>query len=205
MNSLLICSVAWLSVRSIASRAYRISSISSNYFARRSISGIPKYIGLKLMSTESGESADGGHAVTVPEISTDDKIVIETLQQHQRSAPKLSVAEEIRTLIENSIGYGVISTNSVQYEGYPTGSVVGFSLDQSGKPFFVFSTLSAHTTDILSNSKASLTVTSSEFKGAADGRITLIGDISRVAGDEIAQLRENYLKRHKDAFWIDFG
>lgn len=34
----------------------------------------------------------------------------------------------------------------------------------------------------------------------------LIGDIEKViASDEISSLREKYLKKHKDAYWIDFG
>lgn len=66
--------------------------------------------------------------------------------------------------MEQSIGFGVLSTNSVQYSGFPTGSVVGFWLDAQGLPFFSFSTMSAHTTDVNADGKVSLTVMASDFK-----------------------------------------
>ncbi len=36
------------------------------------------------------------------------------------------MAIQAKTLINDSIGYGVLSTNSIDFPGYPTGSVVGF-------------------------------------------------------------------------------
>jgi hypothetical protein len=128
------------------------------------------------------------------------------LQQHQSKVVRLPMAEEIRTILSQSSGFGVISTNSVQYPGYPTGSVVGFQLDENGNPFFVFSSMSFHTKDIKQDGRSSLVVTAKNFKGAAEGRITLIGEISKVADDyRLRSLREQYLQRHKDAYWIDFG
>lgn len=83
---------------------------------------------------------------------------------------------------------------------------MGFELDDSGLPFFVFSTMSAHTRDINKDSRCSLTVLANDFKGAAQGRVVLIGDVKKL-NDQVKQvaLREKYLKRHKDAYWIDFG
>lgn len=116
------------------------------------------------------------------------------------------MATEVKTLLSTSIGFGVLSTNSFDYPGYPTGSVVGYELDDEGYPFFVFSTMSAHTKDVLKDGKMSLTVMASDFKGAAEGRVVLVGDVVKVFDKErIANLREKYLKRHKDAYWIDFG
>jgi hypothetical protein len=44
------------------------------------------------------------------------------------------------------------------------------------------------------------------FQGAADGRIVMIGDVKKVFDKEkLAKLRERYLAKHSDAFWIDFG
>lgn len=126
-------------------------------------------------------------------------------QEHQKSAARLTNAEEVRTLIENSNGYGVLSTNSKQYDGYPTGSVVGFSLDDDGHPFFVFSSMSAHTQDVAEDKRVSLTVMANDFKGAAEGRVVLIGDVVPLEEDKKAMYRELYMKRHPDAFWIDFG
>jgi putative heme iron utilization protein len=75
-----------------------------------------------------------------------------------------------------------------------------------GLPFFSFSTMSAHTTDIVKDGKVSLTVMASDFKGAAEGRIVLIGNVEKVADEEKKKsLRELYLSKHKDAYWIQFG
>lgn len=131
--------------------------------------------------------------------------LMEKLNKHQASTPRLSHAEEIRTLIQQSTGYGVLSSNSVQYPGFPTGSVVGFSVDKLGNPFFAFSSMSAHTKDILADGRCSLSVTTKDFKDASDGRIVLIGSISKLPADKIAEYRDIYLQKHKDAYWIDFG
>eukprot|EP01035_Chromulina_nebulosa_P017340 gene17340-22886_t len=151
--------------------------------------------------------SDGHDSSSItPTISKDDEILITKFKEHQQSAARLSYAEEVRTLISQSIGYGVLSTNSVQYPGYPTGSVIGFAVDEQGLPFFSFSTMSAHTKDVQLDGKVSLTITAKDFKGASEGRVVLIGDVSPVPkGDETTTLRDKYLAKHKDAFWIDFG
>ena len=131
------------------------------------------------------------------------------VMEHQKTAAKLSQAEDARSLVGYSTGYGVISTLSKSLDGYPSGSVVGFAPDEKGLPVFCFSTMSGHTTDLLvspEGAKASLTVTASGFAGAADGRVTLTGDVRRVSdASEVAELRELYRAKHPDAFWVDFG
>jgi putative heme iron utilization protein len=90
--------------------------------------------------------------------------------------------------------------------GFPGGSVVGFAPDDQGRPLFVFSGMSSHTQDIQANSKCSLTVASKEFKGAADGRVNLMGTCERLKDpEEIAKAKEIYLAKHPGAFWVDFG
>lgn len=84
--------------------------------------------------------------------------------------------------------------------------MVGFAPDEEGRPLFVFSGMSSHTQDILSDPKCSLTVASKEFKGAADGRVNLMGTCGRVKdAEEIAKAKEIYLEKHPGAFWVDFG
>jgi putative heme iron utilization protein len=127
-------------------------------------------------------------------------------KERQAALPRPTFAEEVKTLIDRSIGFGVLSTNSLQYPGFPTGSVVGFQTDQAGLPFFSFSTMSAHTNDLLKDGRASLTVMARNFQGAAEGRVVLIGKIKKVSDKEQREdLRARYLARHKDAYWIDFG
>ena len=90
--------------------------------------------------------------------------------------------------------------------GFPGGSVVGFAPDEQGRPLFVFSGMSSHTQDILVDPKCSLTVAAKEFKGAADGRVNLMGTCERIKDEEeIAKAKELYLQKHPGAFWVDFG
>lgn len=161
------------------------------------------------MST-SEEKKDTGHmapgGTEPPKMTEEEEKLLIAYREHQSKAARLNMAEEVRTLIEQSIGFGVLATNSDQYGGYPTGSVVGFALEDNGLPFFVFSTMSAHTKDVLKDSKTSLTVMAKDFQGAAEGRVVLIGDVVKVFDkDLIAKMREKYLARHKEAYWIDFG
>ena len=68
--------------------------------------------------------------------------------------------------------------------------------------------MSAHTKDVQRDGRCSLTVMAADFQGAAQGRVVLVGSVSQVAdGDALrkAVLREKYLAKHKDAYWIDFG
>eukprot|EP00596_Hydrurales_sp_CCMP1899_P000830 CAMPEP_0119042160 /NCGR_PEP_ID=MMETSP1177-20130426/14415_1 /TAXON_ID=2985 /ORGANISM="Ochromonas sp, Strain CCMP1899" /LENGTH=309 /DNA_ID=CAMNT_0007008759 /DNA_START=152 /DNA_END=1081 /DNA_ORIENTATION=- len=154
--------------------------------------------------TQNGHGVPAGKAQ--PPMSAEDEKIVADFRLHQSTAAKLSMADEVRTLIEQSIGYGVISTNSRGYDGYPTGSVVGFALNDDGSPFFVFSTMSAHTTDLLKDGRASLTVMANDFKGAAEGRVVLIADVVKVFdADEREKLRTKYLARHPGAYWADFG
>lgn len=107
--------------------------------------------------------------------------------------------------MEYSTGFGVLSTNSRTLEGYPGGSVVGFSLDDKGRPLFAFSSMSSHTGDLAADSRVSLTVTSATFKGAADGRVSLVGDVNKVPEEDLPSVREMYKKKHPNAYWVDFG
>jgi putative heme iron utilization protein len=71
---------------------------------------------------------------------------------------------------------------------------------------FTFSGMSTHTQDLTANPKCSLRVTAKDFKGAADGRVNLVGQVELLteeAEQEVA--RSVYLAKHPDAFWIDFG
>jgi len=163
----------------------------------------------RLFSSEE-KKTDTGHQSTtntnVPKMTPEEEKMLASFREHQSKAARPSMAEEVRTLIERSLCYGVLSTNSDQYPGYPTGSVVGFELEENGMPFFVFSSMSAHTKDVLKDGKASLTVMASDFKGAAEGRVVLIGNVKKLHDKERqVKLRDKYLARHKDAYWIDFG
>jgi len=139
------------------------------------------------------------------ELSADEKAVQDRVSIHQSEQVKLGSSEEIRTLVEYSHGFAVMSTNSQTLEGYPSGSVVGFAPDEQGRPIFTFSGMSTHTQDLLTDSRCSLTVAAKSFKGAADGRVNLVGDVVKVPAAEREACRATYLKKHPGAFWADFG
>lgn len=65
--------------------------------------------------------------------------------------------------------------------------------------------MSGHTQDVLVDPKCSLTVASQDFKGAADGRVNLMGTMEKIPRDEIDSLKELYLSKHPNAFWVNFG
>ena len=143
---------------------------------------------------------------SAPQLSPEEEQAVAAFRENQGKAARISFAEEVRTLIGKSNHFGVMSTNSNNLEGYPAGSVVGFQVDDEGMPFFVFSSMSSHTTDVLKDSRCSLTILSDDFKGAAEGRVALVGDVKKVFDKErIKELRDKYLEYHKDAFWVDFG
>lgn len=149
-----------------------------------------------------------GHDVrsdVVVEMDEEEAKVMAAFQEHQKDAPKLGWATDIRTLVQYNHGFAVMSTNSKTDPGYPGGSVVGFAPDDDGRPLFVFSSMSTHTQDVIIDPKCSLTVASKEFKGAADGRVNLMGNVERLADDEIEDAKELYLKKHPNAFWVNFG
>jgi putative heme iron utilization protein len=129
----------------------------------------------------------------------------EILVEHQKNAPKLGWATDVRTLIENTHGFAVISTHSKSDPGYPGGSVVGFAPDADGQPVFTFSSLSPHAKDLLVDPRCSLTVAAKEFKSIADGRVNLMGKVHLVPSSERSLVRDIYLKRHPNALWVDFG
>ena len=157
-----------------------------------------------------GAGGRGGHAVKgQPELSEEERALQMKVMEHQRGAARLSQAEDARSLVEYSTGYGVLSTLSSQLEGYPNGALVGFAPDEKGLPVFCFSGMSSHTKDLNAKDggKAALCVTAKGFEGAADGRVTLIGDVKRVSKEDVeaGKLKELYLAKHPKAFWVEFG
>lgn len=139
------------------------------------------------------------------EISPEEMKIQAAFAEHQAQCPKLGFATDVRTLIQYNHGFAVISTNSKAMDGYPNGSVVAFAPDENGNPLFVFSGMSSHTQDVLKDPRCSLTVASKQFKGAADGRVNLMGKVTLLDKEAIEEAKITYLKKHPGAFWIEFG
>uniref|UniRef100_A0A7N0UV91 DUF2470 domain-containing protein n=1 Tax=Kalanchoe fedtschenkoi TaxID=63787 RepID=A0A7N0UV91_KALFE len=129
--------------------------------------------------------------------------VFQLVQAHQEKAARLSPLEEIRTLLDSRVR-GMLSTFSQKYEGYPSGSMVDYACDMDGCPILAISSLAVHTKDILANPKCSLLV-AKDPDDRTDLVITLHGDVVCVEEKDKEAIRATYLKKHPNAFWVDFG
>ncbi|KAF8398561.1 hypothetical protein HHK36_017492 [Tetracentron sinense] len=132
-----------------------------------------------------------------------DANVFQLIQVHQEAAARLPPVEEVRTVLDRCIR-GMLSTFSQKYEGYPSGSMVDFACDLDGFPIFAVSNLAVHTKDLLANPKCSLLV-AKDPEDRTDLIITLHGDAISVSEKDRESVRTAYLRRHPDAFWVDFG
>jgi len=190
-----------------------VSMVESWYDSGKRLDGAPK------QKKEDTLGAGGGHAVgkagmEAPKITAEEMDIQKSVMTHQRGAARLSQAEDARSLVSYSTGYATLATNSAALEGYPSAALVGYTLDAEGLPVFCFSAMSTHTKDLMAaertcteGGKAALCVTAKGFEGAADGRVTLIGDVKRVSDKEVDAdgLRALYKAKHPNAFWADFG
>ena len=121
--------------------------------------------------------------------------------------PEPSHAERARTLVHLQ-RTGSLSTLSRRQPGWPFGSVMPYGLDDRGRPIFLISTMAMHTQNLLGDERASLLVTPADISGDPLGaaRVTLMGSVTKVPKEDIAQVRELYLARHANAsYWVDFN
>jgi len=134
-------------------------------------------------------------------------------------APEPTHAERARTLVTAG-NRGVLSTLAVdpgtggsgasgRIAGYPFGSVATYALDEVGRPIVFVSTMAEHTRNAAADPRASLIVTEPVPDGRdplAGGRVTLIGELLEVGGDERPAVRDRYLAANPaSAYYIDFG
>lgn len=83
---------------------------------------------------------------------------------------------ETRKLLKEN-NSGVLSTISLDVEGYPFGSVTPYCLSDQLEPIILISTIAQHTKNIIANSKVSLTVFNNETEDVqSQGRVTYLGD-----------------------------
>jgi len=94
----------------------------------------------------------------------------------------------------NHQSVGVLSTHSIDVEGYPFGSIAPYTLNYEGEPVILISDIAQHTRNIKQNPRVSLTV----FDQAADdpqsgSRLTWIGDAQPVDPSD-TETRHRYLR-----------
>jgi putative heme iron utilization protein len=165
------------------------------------------YSTTRIMAQKEEQNKGTGHSVPQTSVVADGAQDPEILayQTHQASVPRLSLAEEARTLVNNG-KFGVISTiSSKEPTGFPSGSVGEFTADAAGRPIFSFSSLSPHTGDVLADERCSLTVMADGFRGLSDARVNITGKMSKIIDSEILAAKELYLSKHPQSFWVEFG
>ncbi len=123
-------------------------------------------------------------------------------------APEPSHAERCRTLVAGA-NRGTLCTLAADPPGYPFGSVATFALSDVGDPLFFVSLMAEHTQNAERDPRASLLVAEPVAEGSdplAAGRVTLLGDLAQVAGEERDAVRDRYLAANPTAaYYIDFG
>ncbi|KAL9240197.1 hypothetical protein vseg_014443 [Gypsophila vaccaria] len=154
-------------------------------------------------SFSSSSMASSSQTFAAKTALNDEVEIIQRIQSHQEKAVRLPAVEEIRTVLANSTR-AALSTFSYKYDGYPSGSIVDFACDAGGAPILAVSSLAVHTKDLLANPKCSLLI-AKDPDDRTDLVITLHGDAVAVAEGDIAAVRKDYLAKHPNAFWIDFG
>ncbi len=112
----------------------------------------------------------------------------------------MSLADEARQVLLQEY-FGVLSTVSVEVEGYPFGSVVPYCLDRAGRPVILISRIAQHTKNIWANSKVSLIILQ---KGSddvqAEGRLTVVGDAEQIKiEEEIEDISTRYYRSFPQA------
>jgi putative heme iron utilization protein len=120
--------------------------------------------------------------------------------------PEPTFAERARTLVRQG-RTGTLATVSRRHPGHPFASIMPYALDEAGRPLFLISAMAMHTQNLQGDGRASLLVTQPGATGdpLASGRVTLMGQAERLAGDDIAAARPAYLAAHANAaYWVDF-
>ncbi|MHA6618704.1 HugZ family pyridoxamine 5'-phosphate oxidase [Pseudonocardia sp. DLS-67] len=135
--------------------------------------------------------------------------------EHQRAAAERTLAatpgvrgepsdaERSRTLIA-AVRTGSLAT--IGEGGFPFGSLVSHALDPAGRPLLLLSDLAEHSRNLAADPRASLMATE---VGAGDplalARVTVIGRVGELLGDERAAALETYRAAQPGAFYAGFA
>lgn len=123
----------------------------------------------------------------------------------RRMSEEERIAREARGLMLRESN-AVLSTLSVDVEGFPFGSITPYCFDRRGHPAIFISRIAQHTKNIGRDPRVSLTVAESGAEDSqAAGRVTLLGRAERIPDDEGDDVRrywrhfpesEGYRKTH---------
>ncbi|MDP3542727.1 MAG: pyridoxamine 5'-phosphate oxidase family protein [Elusimicrobiota bacterium] len=99
---------------------------------------------------------------------------------------------------------GALSTHSVERPGFPFASLALYALDGHGRPLFLLSGLAVHARNLAADPRASLMVAEGDVQASA--RVTVVGRVSKLSGEQADAARAAYVARHPAAkAWSSFG
>lgn len=105
---------------------------------------------------------------------------------------KITLADAARALIRR-MDAGVLSTHSVEVDGYPFGSLTPFVASHEGRPVLLISAMAQHTRNILADSRVCLTVYDpGEKNKLASSRVSIMGNGAPVPEEDRKMLAERY-------------
>lgn len=122
---------------------------------------------------------------------------------HQKGAAKLSAIEEARTVVDQCSS-GLLSTFSQRFEGFPYGSFLDYAADQDGSLILSISSLAPHRKDIEENRRCCVVIMKDKLD-RSDVLVTYMGEALEVSELEQQKVRDVFLSKHPEAFWVDFG
>ena len=94
---------------------------------------------------------------------------------------------------------GILSTLSVEAQGYPFGSVTPYCFDRQGRPVILISRIAQHTKNIMADPKVSLIAIERDADDIQDnGRVTYLGEAMQVSVDDTDTM-ERYYRFFPDA------
>ncbi len=121
--------------------------------------------------------------------------------------PDEKMIQESRTLMLKR-DHAILSTMSVEYPGFPFGSVAPYAMNKEGHPIVLISSIAQHTKNVLADSKMSLTITAADGGDVqAAARLCLLGHLKPMEADEQAENRYfSYFEQSKLYFDVhDFS
>lgn len=114
-------------------------------------------------------------------------------------------ARDVIELLKNQ-AFGILSTTSVEVEGFPFGSVTPYALDSHYQPLIFISDIAQHTKNILQDNRVSLIVLENSWNSATqdpqkNGRVTLLGLVREVSESraESGQLYDQYFQKFPES------
>jgi len=104
-------------------------------------------------------------------------------------------AERTRTLLASTTHAHLATVGAGEPVGYPFGSLVGYALDDDGRPILCLSDLAEHSANLAADSRASLLVAVAPAEGVdplATARATLVGDMREVPTSDRQAAHDRY-------------